>query len=181
MDDDGDFGSSNFSTSSFGDSFSDSSLSTTGGTAYTKFNEGGKQREDLQKNKKKRQGKTNALLASYYGIGIPDEDASKDIDSAHFKAKQYTEEMLKTEGVYSLLKIDDDMVQEVKNLDSNMQSLVYENYSKFISATDTIRSMKNNIDDTRFMLINQNFKFLKQNLKYNSIDNVDGVFGVRHE
>ena len=38
--------------------------------------------------------------------------------------------------------------------------------------------MKNNIDDTRFMLINQNFKFLKQNLKYNSIDNVDGVFAA---
>ena len=28
---------------------------------------------------------------------------------------------------------------EIKNLDSDMQMLVYENYSKFISATDTIR------------------------------------------
>lgn len=27
-----------------------------------------------------------------------------------------------------------------------MQMLVYENYNKFISATDTIRSMKSNID-----------------------------------
>jgi len=27
-----------------------------------------------------------------------------------------------------------------------MQMLVYENYNKFISATDTIRSMKSNVD-----------------------------------
>jgi hypothetical protein len=32
-----------------------------------------------------------------------------------------------------------EMVQEIKSLDSDMQMLVYENYSKFITATDTIR------------------------------------------
>ena len=140
--------SGNFSTSSFGESFSDgstfsnSSFSTGGGSAYNKFNKGVKDR----KNKKKKQGKTNTLLASYYGLSAPDEDETKDIDSVHFSAKQYTEEMLTKEGVYSLLKIDDDMVQEIRRLDCDMQSLVYENYSKFISATDTIRLMKTNID-----------------------------------
>lgn len=38
------------------------------------------------------------------------------------------------------------MAREIKNLDSDMQQLVYENYNKFISATDTIRSMKSNVD-----------------------------------
>ena len=97
-----------------------------------------------RKNKKKKQGKTNTLLASYYGLSAPDEDETKDIDSVHFRAKQYTEEMLTKEGVYSLLKIDDDMVQEIRRLDCDMQSLVYENYSKFISATDTIRLINTN-------------------------------------
>jgi hypothetical protein len=32
-----------------------------------------------------------------------------------------------------------EMAAEIKNLDSDMQMLVYENYNKFISATDTIR------------------------------------------
>jgi hypothetical protein len=32
-----------------------------------------------------------------------------------------------------------EMVAEIKNLDSDMQMLVYENYNKFISATDTIK------------------------------------------
>ncbi|KXZ52998.1 hypothetical protein GPECTOR_8g368 [Gonium pectorale] len=38
------------------------------------------------------------------------------------------------------------MAREIKNIDSDMQQLVYENYNKFITATDTIRTMKSNID-----------------------------------
>jgi hypothetical protein len=39
-----------------------------------------------------------------------------------------------------------EMATEVRSLDGDMQMLVYENYNKFISATDTIRSMKTNVD-----------------------------------
>jgi hypothetical protein len=31
------------------------------------------------------------------------------------------------------------MAAEIKNLDTDLQMLVYENYNKFISATDTIK------------------------------------------
>jgi hypothetical protein len=34
---------------------------------------------------------------------------------------------------------------EIKELESDMQMLVYENYNKFISATDTIQEMKNKV------------------------------------
>lgn len=37
------------------------------------------------------------------------------------------------------------MATEIKNLDTDLQMLVYENYNKFISATDTIKRMKTNI------------------------------------
>lgn len=37
------------------------------------------------------------------------------------------------------------MAAEIKNLDTDLQMLVYENYNKFISATDTIKQMKSNI------------------------------------
>ena len=33
-------------------------------------------------------------------------------------------------------------IVEIRSLDSEMQTLVYENYNKFISATDTIRKVK---------------------------------------
>ena len=38
------------------------------------------------------------------------------------------------------------MLSEIKSLDSDMQMLVYENYNRFISATDTVRTMKSNVD-----------------------------------
>ncbi|CAL0311148.1 unnamed protein product [Lupinus luteus] len=37
------------------------------------------------------------------------------------------------------------MAAEIKNLDTDLQMLVYENYNKFICATDTIKRMKSNI------------------------------------
>ena len=33
------------------------------------------------------------------------------------------------------------MMKDIRSLDSDMQTLVYENYNKFISATDTIRKV----------------------------------------
>jgi vacuolar protein sorting-associated protein 51 len=38
------------------------------------------------------------------------------------------------------------MVQEIRAIDSDLQMLVYENYAKFISATDTIKRMKTNVE-----------------------------------
>ena len=38
------------------------------------------------------------------------------------------------------------MVHDIKTLDSDMQMLVYENYNKFISATETIKKMKSNVE-----------------------------------
>lgn len=50
--------------------------------------------------------------------------------------------MLQTQGLNDLLQRDDQLIREIKELDTSMQMLVYENYNKFISATDTIRKMK---------------------------------------
>ena len=43
---------------------------------------------------------------------------------------------------------------EIKSLDSEMQTLVYENYNKFISATDTIRKMKSQVSPLPLAFIN---------------------------
>ena len=40
-----------------------------------------------------------------------------------------------------LMDKETEMVRHIKALDSDMQTLVYENYNKFISATDTIRKV----------------------------------------
>lgn len=38
------------------------------------------------------------------------------------------------------------LYREIQSLDSEMQTLVYENYNKFISATETIKKMSKNFD-----------------------------------
>lgn len=40
---------------------------------------------------------------------------------------------------------DTSLLRNVKKLDHELQELVYRNYAKFISATDTIREMKDSV------------------------------------
>ena len=43
---------------------------------------------------------------------------------------------------------ESEVVKEIHSLDSDMQTLVYENYNKFISATDTINKMRVDFRET---------------------------------
>ncbi len=46
-----------------------------------------------------------------------------------------------------------ELSSEIKELDSDMQMLVYENYNKFISATETIQQMKAKVSLSPLILI----------------------------
>ena len=46
-----------------------------------------------------------------------------------------------------LLQRSNELSLEIKELESDMQMLVYENYNKFISATDTIQEMKTKVSE----------------------------------
>jgi vacuolar protein sorting-associated protein 51 len=92
------------------------------------------------------------LLSSYYGIEEESSSttntalSSSDIDVIGFNHQGYVKELLLTNDIHSLLKEDVKMVHDIKTLDSDMQMLVYENYNKFISATETIKKMKSNVE-----------------------------------
>ena len=89
---------------------------------------------------------------SYYGAGIaaaPEEVDDMDIDSSNFSADKYVSSLLQHKSLPELMQRGIAMVSEIKSLDSDMQMLVYENYNKFISATDTIRKMKNRVEVRR--------------------------------
>ncbi|GLE10971.1 hypothetical protein PINS_up023263 [Pythium insidiosum] len=87
------------------------------------------------------------LLSSYYGMQDKESEAEsqRNIDSPGFDASVYVRELLQSKGLQELFTADDRLIKEIKELDTNMQMLVYENYNKFISATDTIRKMKTNV------------------------------------
>ncbi|EFJ51819.1 hypothetical protein VOLCADRAFT_120427 [Volvox carteri f. nagariensis] len=68
------------------------------------------------------------------------------IDTPTFNADQHTSDILRIFSLEKLMVEHRNMAREIKNIDSDMQQLVYENYNKFITATDTIRTMKSSID-----------------------------------
>ncbi|CAN8308731.1 unnamed protein product [Cochlearia groenlandica] len=92
------------------------------------------------------------LLSSFYA---PDPSLSTNgssinasfdnINGASFDADQYMDLMIRKSNMEVLLQRHVQMAAEIKNLDTDLQMLVYENYNKFVSATDTIKRMKSNI------------------------------------
>lgn len=119
------------------------------------------------------------LLTSYYGMGDDEEstgakrrDDPRDMNSAAFKPDVYLKELLTEVELSDLLRRDDTMMKETKMLDSDMQMLVYENYNKFISATDTIRKMKDNVES-----MENDLKELEQHI--NVISDVGGGVNER--
>lgn len=66
---------------------------------------------------------------------------SEDLDAPNFSADVYVQKRIHTNSAHELLTSANDLSQSIRLLDSTMQTLVYENYSKFISATDAIRSI----------------------------------------
>ena len=99
------------------------------------------------------------LFASYYGISSEDHqsgirNASKSqinvtpasIDSSNFNPVVHVERMLENMRAEELLDTDVSLTHDIRSLDSDMQMLVYENYNKFIAATETIKRMKTNVE-----------------------------------
>ncbi|KAJ2014776.1 hypothetical protein IWW57_005805, partial [Coemansia sp. S610] len=69
-----------------------------------------------------------------------------DIDTQAFNARKYLKKALLEQGVSELLATDIKLVGQVRQIDGDMKTMVYENYSKFISATETIGKMKADAD-----------------------------------
>lgn len=96
-------------------------------------------KEATENDKRKR----NNLLSQYYGI-TKEKDVENlfDVDGKHFNADAYVDKLVQETSLKQLIDKEQELVREIQSLDSEMQTLVYENYNKFILATDTIRQMK---------------------------------------
>ena len=82
---------------------------------------------------------------------MQDEEAAardaQDIDSTAFNVADAASDVLSTSSLPELAAKSNKLVVETKTLDREMQELVYNNYNKFISATDTIRRMKDSVGE----------------------------------
>lgn len=101
-----------------------------------------------------------------------------DIDSGSFDAKRYVLGMLKQNSIRELMRRNNELDEEVKVHDHEIQSLVFENYSKFISSIDTVREMKDNI-----CLVDDKLKVLEKSMdKISSLAlKIDSTFSVKRK
>lgn len=102
-------------------------------------------------------GDINELLTNYYGgskgdindkstSSISNSELRTDFRSRHFDANKFAEQKVSELQVNKLVKYTEQLNHDIKALDSEMQMMVYDNYSKFIAATDTIRKMKDQVE-----------------------------------
>lgn len=69
-----------------------------------------------------------------------------DVDSTAFDAKAYYEQLITVSTLSGLLKRENELVSEIRNLESDRQALVYNHHHELIAASDTIRAMKQRAD-----------------------------------
>lgn len=78
--------------------------------------------------------------------GVESSGGSKtDWDAPSFDAAAHTVTHVLESSVHDMLETEERLALQVRTLDSTMQTLVYENYSRFIDATDAIRSVNVNV------------------------------------
>ncbi|KAF4951943.1 hypothetical protein FSARC_12768 [Fusarium sarcochroum] len=95
-----------------------------------------------------------AALREYYNlraaaprIEIPDSEVpATEIDTPDFDAEDYVTKVVEKSSLEELMRLYTRIVGEVRALDAEKKALVYDNYSKLITATETIRKMRTSMD-----------------------------------
>lgn len=96
-----------------------------------------------------------SLLGAYYGLdgasqrSQPAPEAAsteKDLDNTDFDAKRYFDKIVSKEQIPKLLKSANALDSEVRDLDGDMNMIVYENYSKFLRSMDCTRGVRTAVD-----------------------------------
>lgn len=104
--------------------------------------------------------RNRAALRDYYGLKAadsPDPQATppipsfesereSELDKPDFNPATYVSTLLSKESIDGVLKVEAGLVSEIRSLDGEKKALVYDNYSKLIAATDTIKNMRERMD-----------------------------------
>ncbi|KAH7884407.1 Vps51/Vps67-domain-containing protein [Phlebopus sp. FC_14] len=89
------------------------------------------------------------LLRKHYGLGVGPppplpgkQNDPMNLDSPAFDAKSYYDQLITTSSLPTLLKRENELLTEIRQLDGERQSLVYNHHHELIAASDTIAEMK---------------------------------------
>ena len=67
---------------------------------------------------------------------------TSELDAEGFDAAAWVERKLEESGLEELLRLYTSVLGEIRALDAEKKALVYDNYSKLITATDTIKKVR---------------------------------------
>jgi vacuolar protein sorting-associated protein 51 len=65
-----------------------------------------------------------------------------EVDREGFEAGAFVRGVLEREALEGVLRVENGLVSEIRGLDGERKALVYDNYSKLIRATETIRKVQ---------------------------------------
>ncbi|KAI6123557.1 Vps51/Vps67-domain-containing protein [Pisolithus croceorrhizus] len=89
------------------------------------------------------------LLRKHYGLGVGpppplpgNQNDPMNMDSVAFDAKSYYDQLITTSSLPTLLRREVELLSEIRQLDGERQSLVYNHHHELIAAGDTIAAMK---------------------------------------
>ncbi|KAF9048445.1 Vps51/Vps67-domain-containing protein [Panaeolus papilionaceus] len=130
------------------------------------------------------------LLRKHYGLGVgpppPKGGAASlqdpmDLNSPAFDAKSYYEQLITTATLPALLKRENELLSEIRQLDSERQSLVYNHHHELIAASDTISAMKTRAEslDSDLDLLRAAFSEISRLTTEVSIETVDPLSDAR--
>ncbi|KAF8424044.1 Vps51/Vps67-domain-containing protein [Tirmania nivea] len=90
--------------------------------------------------------KNRSALRQFYGIKREGDVDAAPMDREGFDAEKYIQALCRNSDLKELLRIENELVNEIRGFDGERKALVYDNYSKLISATDTIRKMRSSME-----------------------------------
>ncbi|CAI5438994.1 unnamed protein product [Caenorhabditis angaria] len=101
-----------------------------------------------------------------------------DLSKPDFDVDAYVARLLREKSLDELVKEEEEMVSSVRRLDSDVHQIVYENYNKFLTATNTVRKIQDEFNqlDTEMISLSDSMKTIS-----GLIGNLDGVLGERRE
>ncbi|KAJ3449495.1 hypothetical protein M0812_05646 [Anaeramoeba flamelloides] len=90
------------------------------------------------------------LLSQYYGENsdpqLPLKENTFDLNSSLFQSDEYVKKLLQEKTYEELIGTNNKLVEELSTYDQKLQILVYQNYSKFIDASDKINYLGNHVE-----------------------------------
>ncbi|KAI0236587.1 hypothetical protein L0F63_002565 [Massospora cicadina] len=100
----------------------------------------------------KKQGNAQGLTArerlkAYYGLDGNGSSSKLELDAKDFNAKEYLGHLYRQSSLPQLVQTDIRLINDIKRLDSDRKNLVYENYSRFICASESVSEMRTKVQE----------------------------------